>query len=74
MTAKEGQTPEAGALIDNKGDLPAGTTFEWDTKPDVSVSGKTSGVVKVNYPDGSSETVEVELEVSEVPTLADEFE
>ncbi|RUP92911.1 hypothetical protein D8M19_06540 [Corynebacterium pseudodiphtheriticum] len=74
VTAKEGQTPEAGALIDNKGDLPAGTTFEWDTKPDVSVPGKTSGVVKVNYPDGSSETVEVELEVSEVPTQADEFE
>ncbi|MDK4241643.1 Rib/alpha-like domain-containing protein, partial [Corynebacterium pseudodiphtheriticum] len=74
VTVKEGQTPEAGALIDNKGDLPAGTTFEWDTKPDVSVPGKTSGVVKVNYPDGSSETVEVELEVSEVPTLADEFE
>ncbi|MFW8572707.1 Rib/alpha-like domain-containing protein, partial [Corynebacterium pseudodiphtheriticum] len=74
VTAKEGQTPEAGALIDNKGDLPAGTTFEWDTKPDVSVPGKTSGVVKVNYPDGSSETVEVELEVSEVPTLADEFD
>ena len=74
VTTEEGRTPEAGALIANKGDLPVGTKFEWDTKPDVSVPGKTSGVVKVNYPDGSSETVEVELEVSEVPTQADEFE
>ena len=71
VTTSEGETPDAGALIDNKGDLPAGTTFEWEQEPNVSVPGKTTGTVKVNYPDGSSETVDVELEVTEVPTDAD---
>ena len=71
VTTSEGETPEAGALIDNKGDLPAGTTFEWEIEPNVDVPGNTGGVVKVIYPDGSSETIAVELEVTEVPTDAD---
>ena len=71
VTTSEGETPEAGALIGNKGDLPAGTTFEWEIEPNVDVPGNTGGVVKVIYPDGSSETIAVELEVTEVPTDAD---
>ena len=74
VTTSEGEPVDAGALIDNKGDLPVGTTFEWEIEPNVDVPGKPFGVVKVNYPDGSSETVGVQLEVSEVDTQADEFE
>ncbi|MDC7113190.1 Rib/alpha-like domain-containing protein, partial [Corynebacterium pseudodiphtheriticum] len=67
VTTSEGEKPAAGALIANKGDLPAETEYVWVKEPDVSVPGKTKGTVKVNYPDGSSETVDVELEVTEVP-------
>ena len=74
VTTSEGEPVDAGALIDNKDDLPAGTTFEWEIEPNVDVPGKPFGVVKVNYPDGSSETVGVQLEVSEVDTQADKHD
>ncbi|MDC7113724.1 Rib/alpha-like domain-containing protein, partial [Corynebacterium pseudodiphtheriticum] len=74
VTTSEGEKPAAGALIANKGDLPAGTTFEWEKEPDFGLPGERPGVVKVNYPDGSSETVDVTVSVSEVDTQADEHD
>ncbi|MDY4041390.1 MAG: Rib/alpha-like domain-containing protein [Collinsella sp.] len=55
--------PAAEDSVANKDELPAGTTFAWEKAPDTSVSGDTTGTVKVTYPDGSSETVEVPVHV-----------
>ncbi|MCD7118352.1 LPXTG cell wall anchor domain-containing protein, partial [Limosilactobacillus albertensis] len=55
------KTPEPSTMI--AGELPQGTTVDWVKKPDTTKAGKTSGEVKVTYPDGSSLTITVPLTV-----------
>lgn len=43
--------------------LPKGTKFDWEKKPDTTKPGDTSGVVKVTYPDGSTDRVTVPVRV-----------
>lgn len=51
---------KAEDMISNKNDLPKGTKYEWVTKPDTSKTGEDSYYnLKVTYPDGTSETVQV---------------
>ncbi|MGF3077132.1 Rib/alpha-like domain-containing protein, partial [Facklamia sp. P12955] len=60
-----GQVPNSSEGISNKDDLPEGTKIEWVVEPDVSKPGKSEGVIRVTYPDGSSETIKVNVIVSD---------
>lgn len=71
ITTPKGKVPAAADGIKNKSSLPTGSKYDWQTPPDVSKAGKATGVVKVTYPDGSSETVNVPVTVQETATLAD---
>ncbi|MCS4535729.1 Rib/alpha-like domain-containing protein [Corynebacterium sp. HS2168-gen11] len=53
--------PAAHTVIENVRDLPAGTTFRWQTQPDPRADRTTTGVIVVHYPDNSEETVTVEF-------------
>lgn len=71
LTTPKGKAPAAANGIKNKSSLPTETKYDWQTPPDVSKPGKSTGVVKVTYPDGSSETVNVPVTVTDTATLAD---
>ena len=70
----EGAEPDAANGIANKDELPEGTEFEFDGPVDTSRPGKTNAKVIVAYPDGSTDTVDVTVNVTEVPTQADKYE
>lgn len=59
LETQVGTTPNAEDGITNKDALPKGTTYEWETEPNVSVEGESTGVVKVIYPDGTTDLVDV---------------
>ena len=63
IEAWTGDTPKASDGIANKGELPKGTKYTWEKKPDTSKPGDTNGVVKVTYPDGSVDRVTVPVRV-----------
>ncbi|WP_276877546.1 Rib/alpha-like domain-containing protein, partial [Anaerococcus hydrogenalis] len=63
LTTKVGQTPEADKAIENKNDLPENSKYEWVKKPDVDKAGESLGKVKVTYPDGTSDEVDVKVTV-----------
>lgn len=84
IEAWTGDTPKASDGIANKGELPKGTKYTWEKKPDTSKPGDTSGVVKVTYPDGSVDRVTVPVRVflsgddykrinDEIAAIADEI-
>ena len=58
-----GENPPAIDGILNPDKLPKGTKFDWEKKPDTSKPGDTTGVVKVTYPDGSTDRVTVPVRV-----------
>ncbi|RAN61315.1 hypothetical protein B8A44_09920, partial [Dolosigranulum pigrum] len=70
----EGAEPDAANGIANKDQLPEGTEFEFDGPVDTSTPGKKKAKVIVAYPDGSTDTVDVTVNVTEVPTQADNHE
>ena len=70
----EGAEPDAANGIANKDELPEGTEFEFDGPVDTSTPGKKKAKVIVAYPDGSTDTVDVTVNVTEVPTQADNHE
>ena len=55
--------PDASVGINNKGRLPEGTSYEWSKEPDVTTKGDKSAIISINYPDDSSETVEITVTV-----------
>ena len=60
-----GQVPAPNASVDKAG-LPDGTKVTWKTPPVVNTPGTTTGVVEVTYPDGSKDTVTVNVTVRKV--------
>ena len=64
------QTPDPGTSISTTG-LPANTQYKWERKPDTNTPGNKDGVVKVTYPDGSTDIVNVTVKVRK---LSDEHE
>ena len=70
QTVSYGATPDAGTSI-NKNGLPAGTRYTWATAPSTTTGpGDKAGVVTVTYPDDSTDTVNVTVNVRR---LADEY-
>lgn len=65
VATRVGVTPPASDGIANTDKLPKGTKYEWQKQPDVSQPGETAGTVKVTYPDGTSETVDVRVMVTQ---------
>lgn len=63
---------EAASQIQNGIEAPAGTTYDWITKPDTTKEGKQAGQIKVTVP-GQTEaenktfTVDVEINVTDAP-------
>ena len=63
QTVSYGTTPDAGTSI-NKNGLPAGTTYTWRTIPNTTTGpGQKAGVIIVTYPDGSTDLVDVNVDV-----------
>ncbi|TKW71786.1 MAG: YSIRK signal domain/LPXTG anchor domain surface protein, partial [Bradyrhizobium icense] len=60
----EGGKPNAADGIANKDELPEGTEFEFDGPVDTSTPGKKKAKVIVAYPDGSTDTVDVTVNVT----------
>ena len=70
----EGAEPDAANGIANKDELPEGTEFEFDGPVDTSTPGEKKAKVIVAYPDGSTDTVDITVNVTEVPTQANNHE
>ena len=63
QTVSYGTTPDAGTSV-NKSGLPAGTRYTWATMPStITGPGDKAGVVTVTYPDDSTDTVNVTVNV-----------
>ena len=63
QTVSYGETPNAGTSI-NKNELPEGTSYTWRTMPNTTTGpGQKAGVVIVTYPDGSTDLVDVTVDV-----------
>ena len=65
QTVDNGHVPDPETSV-NKTGLPDGTTVTWKTTPDVSTPGSHPGVALVHYPDGTSEEVEVKVNVRQI--------
>ncbi|NEW66076.1 DUF1542 domain-containing protein [Carnobacteriaceae bacterium zg-84] len=50
-------------IVSNPNELPTGTTFVWATKPSTNSLGEQSGVVTVTYPNGTSQTINLKVNV-----------
>ena len=65
VTVKQGDAlPDANSVIAAADQLPEGTTFEWTTPADTNTVGDNQpGEITVTYPDTSTDTVEVVVNV-----------
>ncbi|MBB1078358.1 YSIRK-type signal peptide-containing protein [Limosilactobacillus sp. STM2_1] len=74
ITVNKGdKVPDPATAITNKGDLPQGTKYTWETTPDTNKVGDQPATVVVTYPDGSQDNVPVIITVknTETPVQSD---
>ncbi|GGI62170.1 Rib/alpha-like domain-containing protein [Limosilactobacillus caviae] len=64
ITTDQGKLPNPADAIKNKDQMPDGTTYTWQQKPDVSTPGDHTGVVAVHFPDGTSYEITVTVHVN----------
>lgn len=67
QTVKTGETPDPKKNIENAGDLPEDTKFEYKETPDTKTPGEKNVTVVVSYPDGTTVGVETTITVTEIP-------
>ncbi|WP_374757685.1 Rib/alpha-like domain-containing protein [Staphylococcus sp. 17KM0847] len=65
QAVEKGSTPKAEDSISNLKDLPEGTKVEFETPVDTSTVGEKPAKVVVTYPDGSKDTVDVTVTVTD---------
>ena len=63
LTTEQGTVPRAEDGVNIPNNPPAGTTYTWEAVPKVNTPGETTGTVKVTYPDGTEDFVEVPVTV-----------
>ena len=63
LTTEQGTVPRAEDGVNIPNNPPAGTTYTWEAVPKVNTPGETTGIVKVTYPDGTEDFVEVTVTV-----------
>ena len=74
ITINKGSQPNAEAGIANKADLPQGTAYGWKQPVDTNTPGETVGTVVVTYPDGTTDEVEVKVDVVDHRTDAEIYQ
>ncbi|WP_241541683.1 Rib/alpha-like domain-containing protein [Limosilactobacillus reuteri] len=77
VESKQGDEAPAGIVVakdkdDKDTTFPKGTKVTWETAPDVTNNGQATGKVTVTYPDKTTDTVDVTVNV--VPSDADKNE
>ncbi|MEE6682634.1 Rib/alpha-like domain-containing protein [Limosilactobacillus reuteri] len=69
VSTKVGEVPDPAEGIKNKGVLPSGTKYTWQTNPDTTKPGKKPATIVVTYPDGSKDTVSTNVIVDANPEI-----
>ena len=74
VTVEKGGIPEASEGIQNKDDLPTGTTYKWKQPVNTTAPGTQKGTVVITYPDQSTDEVEVDVQIKDTKTDAQTYE